>query len=71
MSEKKLRRKPIEAAKQLSEVMRDYFYRMDRIAKGEEVGLIAWCTSTGPAELLQAFGFVVHYPENQRNWLLT
>jgi bcr-type benzoyl-CoA reductase subunit B len=64
MSEKKLLRKPIRAAKQLGEVMRDYFYRMDRIAKGEEEGLIAWCTSTGPAELLQAFGFEVHYPEN-------
>ena len=64
MSEKKLLRKRIEAAKQLNEVMRDYFYRMDRISKGEEEGQIAWCTSTGPAELLHAFGFEVHYPEN-------
>ena len=64
MSEKKLLRKRIEAAKQLNDVMRDYFYRMDRISKGEEEGLIAWCTSTGPAELLHAFGFEVHYPEN-------
>ncbi|HEM60675.1 MAG TPA: 2-hydroxyacyl-CoA dehydratase [Chloroflexi bacterium] len=64
MSEQKLLRRPIAAAKQLNEMMRDYFYRMDRISKGEEKGQVAWCTSTGPAELLQAFGFVVHYPEN-------
>jgi benzoyl-CoA reductase/2-hydroxyglutaryl-CoA dehydratase subunit BcrC/BadD/HgdB len=64
MPERKLLRKPIQAAKQLGEVMRDYFYRMDRIAKREEEGRIAWCTSTGPGELLQAFGFEVHYPEN-------
>ncbi|HUW95158.1 MAG TPA: 2-hydroxyacyl-CoA dehydratase family protein [Anaerolineae bacterium] len=64
MSERKLLRRPIEAAKQLGEVMRDYFYRMDRISKGDEEGKIAWCTSTGPAELLHAFGFEVHYPEN-------
>jgi benzoyl-CoA reductase/2-hydroxyglutaryl-CoA dehydratase subunit BcrC/BadD/HgdB len=64
MSETKLLRRPIEAARQLGEVMRDYFYKMDRISKGEEEGKIAWCTSTGPAELLYAFGFEVHYPEN-------
>jgi benzoyl-CoA reductase/2-hydroxyglutaryl-CoA dehydratase subunit BcrC/BadD/HgdB len=64
MAEKKLLRKRIEAARQLAEVMREYFYRMDRISKGEEEGHIAWCTSTGPAELLHAFGFEVHYPEN-------
>src|SRR5674476_1194803 len=25
---------------------------------------VAWCTSVGPAELLRALGFAVHYPEN-------
>lgn len=64
MAEKKLLRRRIEAASKLNEVMRDYFYRMDRIAKGEEEGQIAWCTSVGPAELLHAFDFEVHYPEN-------
>ncbi len=57
-------RRPIKAAAQLGEVMREYFYRMDRISKGDEEGKIAWCTSAGPAELLHAFGFEVHYPEN-------
>lgn len=64
MAEKKLLRKPIKAAKLMGELMRDYFYRMDRMSKGEQEGKVAWCTSTGPAELLHAFGFEVHYPEN-------
>ncbi len=25
---------------------------------------VAWCTSVGPAELLRALGFAVHFPEN-------
>src|SRR4030042_6779433 len=58
------KKKPIEAAKQLNSVMRDYCYRMDRISKGEQEGKIAWCTSVGPAELLSSFGFTIHYPEN-------
>jgi benzoyl-CoA reductase/2-hydroxyglutaryl-CoA dehydratase subunit BcrC/BadD/HgdB len=64
MSKQKLRRKKIKAAKDLGQVMADYFYRMDRISTGQEEGKIAWCTSVGPAELLKAFDFEVHYPEN-------
>jgi benzoyl-CoA reductase/2-hydroxyglutaryl-CoA dehydratase subunit BcrC/BadD/HgdB len=64
MSERKLRRKKIKAAKDLGQLMADYFYRMDRISKGKEEGKLAWCTSVGPAELLKAFDFEVHYPEN-------
>jgi benzoyl-CoA reductase/2-hydroxyglutaryl-CoA dehydratase subunit BcrC/BadD/HgdB len=64
MSGQKLRRKKIKAAKDLGRVMSDYFYRMDRISTGKEEGKVAWCTSVGPAELLKAFDFEVHYPEN-------
>jgi len=64
MSAKELRRKEIKATGDLKRVMSDYYYRMDRISRGEEEGKIAWCTSVGPAELLRAFGFEVHYPEN-------
>ena len=64
MAKEKLLRRKIAAAAELGEAMRDYFYRMDRISKGEEEGKIAWCTSVGPAELLCAFDFEVHYPEN-------
>ena len=64
MSEESLRRKRIQAADTLKQVMADYYYRLNRISTGEEDGKIAWCTSVGPAELLVAFGFEVHYPEN-------
>ena len=64
MSEESLHRKRIQAADTLKQVMADYYYRLNRISTGEEDGKIAWCTSVGPAELLVAFGFEVHYPEN-------
>jgi benzoyl-CoA reductase/2-hydroxyglutaryl-CoA dehydratase subunit BcrC/BadD/HgdB len=64
VSEKELRRKRIQASDTLRQVMADYYYRLNRISTGEEDGKIAWCTSVGPAELLVAFGFEVHYPEN-------
>jgi benzoyl-CoA reductase/2-hydroxyglutaryl-CoA dehydratase subunit BcrC/BadD/HgdB len=63
MAERKLKRKRIKATDNLKQVMADYFYRMDRISTKEE-GKLAWCTSVGPAELLKAFDFEVHYPEN-------
>ena len=68
MSEKGLRRKKIKAGDNLKRVMSDYYYRMDRISRGEE-GKIAWCSSVGPAELLRAFGFEVYYPENHSSIL--
>jgi len=64
MSERKLKRKKIKATDNLKQMMADYFYRMDRISTGKEEGKLAWCTSVGPAELLKAFDFEVHYPEN-------
>ncbi|MGA9347925.1 MAG: 2-hydroxyacyl-CoA dehydratase family protein [Anaerolineae bacterium] len=67
--EKELRRKKIQAADTLKQVMADYYYRLNRISTGEEDGKIAWCTSVGPAELLVAFGFEVHYPENHGSML--
>jgi len=64
VSKQSLHRKKIQAADTLKQVMADYYYRLNRISTGEEDGKIAWCTSVGPAELLVAFGFEVHYPEN-------
>ncbi|MDP4199804.1 MAG: 2-hydroxyacyl-CoA dehydratase family protein [Bacteroidota bacterium] len=46
----------------LKETMRKYFARLGEC---EQTGKkVAWCTSTGPAELLRAFGFEVYFPEN-------
>ena len=55
-------RKEFEATKKLKAVMGQYFADL---ARGPEEGKkTAWCTSVGPAELLQALGFNVHFPEN-------
>jgi benzoyl-CoA reductase/2-hydroxyglutaryl-CoA dehydratase subunit BcrC/BadD/HgdB len=60
---KKSLRKKIEASTEMNRIMSEYFYEMDHAAKtGEQK--IAWCTSVGPAEILRALGFLVHFPEN-------
>lgn len=43
--------------------MADHFYELDEAAKTGS-RKIAWCTSTGPAELLRGMGFLVYFPEN-------
>ncbi len=61
--EKQPARKKIAATGQMMKIMSEYFYDLDDAAKspGRKV---AWCTSVGPAELLRAMGFAVHFPEN-------
>ncbi|MDE3246334.1 MAG: 2-hydroxyacyl-CoA dehydratase [Acidobacteriota bacterium] len=47
----------------MNQVMSDYFYGLNEAATtGRQK--VAWCTSVGPAELLRALGFAVHFPEN-------
>lgn len=47
----------------MKDIMRDYFLEMNE-ARKNGTKKIAWCTSVGPAELLQSFGYLVYYPEN-------
>ncbi len=55
-------RKDFEANKAMKGVMGKYF---TELTEGPKQGKkTAWCTSVGPAELLQALGFNVFYPEN-------
>jgi benzoyl-CoA reductase/2-hydroxyglutaryl-CoA dehydratase subunit BcrC/BadD/HgdB len=56
-------RKRIAATDLMGRIMADYFYQLNDASTtgGRKV---AWCTSVGPAELLRAMGFVVHFPEN-------
>ena len=55
-------RKEFQATAKMKAVMGKYFMAF---AKGPEEGRkTAWCTSVGPAELLRALGFNVHFPEN-------
>jgi benzoyl-CoA reductase/2-hydroxyglutaryl-CoA dehydratase subunit BcrC/BadD/HgdB len=64
MSEKQTtNRKSIAAASQMKKLMADHFHGLDA-AKKNGTPKVAWCTSVGPAELLQAMGFLVYYPEN-------
>ena len=61
--EKKATRKKIQAADRMNKIMADYFYGLNEAATTGK-RKVAWCTSVGPAELLQALGFAVHFPEN-------
>ena len=55
-------RKDFEATKKMKGVMGKYF---GELTEGPKAGKkTAWCTSVGPAELLQALGFNVFFPEN-------
>ena len=55
-------RKNLESTKKLRAVMGKYY---TELMSGAESGKkTAWCTSVGPAELLRALGFNVHFPEN-------
>jgi len=55
-------RKDFQATKKMKAVMGNYF---TELAQGPQQGKkTAWCTSVGPAELLRALGFNVHFPEN-------
>jgi benzoyl-CoA reductase/2-hydroxyglutaryl-CoA dehydratase subunit BcrC/BadD/HgdB len=56
-------RKKIAATEQMLKIMSEYFYDLNDAAQAPD-RKIAWCTSVGPAELLRALGFAVHFPEN-------
>ena len=61
--EKEVKRLKIKATAQMGKIMADYFYELDAAGKDQSKP-IAWCTSVGPAELLRAMGYLVHFPEN-------
>ena len=56
-------RKKIHATDLMGRIMADYFYGLNEAAATGS-RKVAWCTSVGPAELLRAMGFAVHFPEN-------
>jgi benzoyl-CoA reductase/2-hydroxyglutaryl-CoA dehydratase subunit BcrC/BadD/HgdB len=56
-------RKKIVATDLMNKIMADYFYQLNEAATTGSKP-VAWCTSVGPAEILRAMGFVVHFPEN-------
>lgn len=56
-------RKAIAAASEMKKLMAEHFLGLAQANK-EGNPKVAWCTSVGPAELLQAMGFLVYFPEN-------
>ena len=56
-------RKKIHATDLMGRMMADYFYALNEAATTHS-RKVAWCTSVGPAELLRAMDFEVHFPEN-------
>lgn len=56
-------RKKIEATDLMGRIMAEYFHDLNE-ASVTRSRKVAWCTSVGPAELLRAMGFAVHFPEN-------
>ncbi len=61
--EKKPLRKKIKATAEMARIMGGYFHELDDASRSPD-RKVAWCTSVGPAELLRAMGFSVHFPEN-------
>ncbi|MBU0514206.1 MAG: 2-hydroxyacyl-CoA dehydratase family protein, partial [Proteobacteria bacterium] len=55
--------RPLASRAELKRVVADYYSRLAAAARSD-AGLVAWCSSIGPAELLVAMGFEVYYPEN-------
>jgi benzoyl-CoA reductase/2-hydroxyglutaryl-CoA dehydratase subunit BcrC/BadD/HgdB len=54
--------KRLKASTDLARFMEEYYHELDEASKSES-GKVAWCTSTGPAEILRAMGFKVYFPE--------
>lgn len=61
--ENRAMRKKIQATERMNRIMADYFHELNDAAT-TGTRKVAWCTSVGPAELLRAMGFAVHFPEN-------
>ena len=56
-------RKKIEASIKLNQIMSDYYHELDHASKNDNEK-VAWCSSVGPAEILQSLDFKVYFPEN-------
>ncbi len=62
IQETQIKIKRLKASTDLARFMAEYYQELDEASKSES-GKVAWCTSTGPAEILRAMGFQVYFPE--------
>jgi len=58
-----MKRREFRSTDRLKQVMAGY-YRDLGTSGSDRTAPVAWCTSTGPVEILRALGFQVHFPEN-------
>ncbi len=56
-------RKKIKVAKELNQIMSDYYHELDHASKSKDKK-VAWCSSVGPAEILRSLEFEIYFPEN-------
>ncbi len=56
-------RVPLATAPQLKELLTSYYRDLQAAADGPQ-RRIAWCSGTGPVEILRAMGYSLYFPEN-------
>jgi len=56
-------RVPLQSAPRLREMITSYYHGLQRVSDDPD-GRIAWCSGTGPVEILRALGYAVYFPEN-------
>jgi len=63
-----MKRRVLESTASLKETMVGYYLELGSAAAAKSAP-VAWCTSTGPVEILRALGYKVHFPENHSSML--
>lgn len=52
----------LKTARDVAKFMADYYFELDEASRSGK-RKIAWCSSTGPAEILRSLGFLAYFPE--------
>ncbi len=63
-----MKRRVLESTASLKETMAGYYLELGQAAATKSAP-VAWCTSTGPVEILRALGYKVHFPENHSSMM--
>ena len=63
-----MKRRVLESTARLKETMAEYYLELGQAAATKSAP-VAWCTSTGPVEILRALGYKVHFPENHSSMM--
>jgi len=63
VKKREVTRRKIKAVDEMNRLMGEYYLELDRASRTGDKP-VAWCSSVGPAEILEAMGFLVFFPEN-------